>query len=172
MNVTPVRGNTDTLWKHKWHEGGKAGYEVWNEEGAMGSPIARVFTRSLTMERGGRAKAAVYDRTGTQRIELDDEAMKNIEDGGISESRKCLRAALAVHILERFTHCVATDGSKAHGKVGYGLWWGLNGAGPGDATVRDPVYDVVFGQGIICGRLPDSWEVANAEMYAVPIAVL
>ena len=47
MNVVPVRGNTDTLWKHRWHEGGKAGYEVWNQEGAMGSPVARMFVRSL-----------------------------------------------------------------------------------------------------------------------------
>ena len=116
--------NGDSVWRAEYTDSSGKGYEAWQSVKAMGSPVARLMARSATIEMGLETDRRVTDVTGEQRIWADEGNIKDMKEGGAQEMRKCVKVMLALHKVHKFTHCVATDGSKAGGRVGYGAWWG------------------------------------------------
>ena len=105
---------------------------------------------------------------------------------------KVAQTCLALHVSHQFTHLAATDGAKDHEdkmaedrkyvpnpRVAYGVFEGPTRFGkrvPGDAQVKDPngigpcgeeEIRTALGAGMWGGKLPSTWEVIDAEMYAI-----
>ena len=94
------------------------------------------------------------------------------------------RICLALHRARPFTHLAATDGGRdmpnkwvgdrfvPRPVVSYGVYegparFGRPVEGSGQLEGGDDELRLAFGQGLWGGRLPDDWQVIDAEMYAV-----
>jgi hypothetical protein len=127
---------------------------------------------------GGRKK----DKNGPTRDRSTDGSKRG--EGGQGDGTRVMRVAAAIHAREHFTHAAATDGSRkdaraAESKTAYGIWWGADAreaGGTGDTGGREDLALIecseeqerhAIAEGLEGGRLPDTWEVLDAEMYAI-----
>ena len=87
-----------------------------------------------------------------------------------------MRVAMDVHAAMHFTHAFATDGSKDdQGRTAWGAWggadvmnWGAMEVAGEQMLHMDAQQEAdAAGAGMEGGRLPDSWDVIDAELYAV-----
>ena len=92
-----------------------------------------------------------------------------------------MRVAMDLHAAVWFTHAFATDGSKHRdGRTAYGIWSGARLREQGGyeeeglrmLQVEPGMEERATGRGMEGGRLPATWEVIDAEMYAVFRALL
>ena len=92
---------------------------------------------------------------------------------------------MCLHAAHEFTHAACVDGSLTPAteaqrrQVGYGIWEGLATRAATSYTDseerwwqegghdREHKLQERVGAGLWGGRLPDDWEIADAEMYAI-----
>jgi len=158
---------SDSIWRHA---SDPEGYDV-DDHGQCADPLTRLLMRSAALEDMSHIK--VTTATGRP-CKCDKDEQSHIREGGTTETRKWLRAAMALHVRHSFTHAAATDGSKKGNKVAYGIWRGTRAATPGEPPIdannpRNAQHrrEMKVSHGLTGGRLPDDWEVADAEMYAI-----
>ena len=137
----------------------------------MADPLCRLLMRSAGME--GVPGIKTCAATGVE-CACDEDEQKVLANQATEETRRWLQVAMALHMKHSFTHAAATDGSKKGKKVAYGVWTGVRQRRPDEQEI-DPnkpaqaaqEREDMIGAGLWGGRLPDEWEVADAEMYAV-----
>ena len=88
---------------------------------------------------------------------------------------------MPLHIRHHFTYCAVTDGSlreRTDGKgqvsrrVAWGLYEGIGKVPRTDRSGHGGRIKEAVGNGMRGGRLPDSWEIVDAEMYAIRMALV
>jgi hypothetical protein len=135
------------------------------------------------METGGEESTV-----GGKRIRMDQQGIGVLTGANAGkadrETGRVMRVAAAIHAREHFTHAAATDGSRkdaraAESKTAYGIWWGADAreaGGTGDTGGREDLALIecseeqerhAIAEGLEGGRLPDTWEVLDATMYAI-----
>ena len=168
------------------HQG--KGYEMIHTRELQEDPVLRLFLREKSME-VGQASCC----TSTGRIAQFDREERAVLTGGrksMHETKNTLKVAMTLHAAHQFTHAAATDGSKARATgsarddtereahvedhlapTAYGIWEGVRpyGTRSEDGTVRsnDKTDRQAVGRGMSGGKLPNSCEVIDAELYAV-----
>ena len=84
---------------------------------------------------------------------------------------------LDLHTLHHFTNVYSTDGSKKGRRAAYGVWGGIQEVkvweekrggkrGRAEREAREAI-----GKGMHGGRLPDGWDVMDAELFAIRIVL-
>ena len=141
--------------------------------------VARLWARDMWLE----GQETIRTRSG-RGVRLDDGNVKALRGNvALRESSNAMKVTMDLHTTHMFTHAFATDGSKAEGRRGntaYGLWsgadmerWGAERETGAEMLVADEnVERAAVGAGLEGGRLPSTWEVVDAEMYAVFRALL
>ena len=164
-----------------WRGRDDPGFELARDRAILADPVARLLLRSDSLEQG----AEVEMRRG--RCARFDRASSKVMRGraAVAQSARVARVLLALHAAHHFTRAAATDGSKAGGRdeerggeragvsrTAYGIFEGASPYG----KVVEGVADVqatpdeelaAFGEAMYGGRLPDSWQIADAEMWAI-----
>jgi ribonuclease HI len=142
-------------------------------------PVARLWARDARLD----AREEMRARGGGKvRLDAGNAAVLK-KDSAEKESGEAMRVTMDLHAVHMFTHAFATDGSKAEGRMGrtaFGLWsgadmekWGAERDEARDALITDDEIErKAVGEGLEGGRLPATWEVVDAEMYAVFRALL
>ena len=156
-----------------------AGFEYIADAQVEADPVARLFGRCQSFEGGGE----VHTRSG-KGVSLDKkgrEVLRGIGERSRKESGEAMRVAMDLHAEIWFTHAFATDGSKHRdGRTAYGIWSGARmreqGAREEEGLrmlqAEPGMEESATGQGMEGGRLPATWEIVDAEMYAVFRALL
>jgi hypothetical protein len=127
----------------------------------------------------------VRARRGGLKIICDEAEQKALRERGDRETWHARRILMALHAAHEFTHAACTDGSLIPARrgrarrVAYGVWEGMASrkhvghderatanVAAGERESGEQLLARV-GQGLWGGRLPDEWEVFDAEMYAI-----
>ena len=106
------------------------------------------------------------------RVTMDDDEVRMMAAKGTVRTAEFVRRTVALHLTDGFTDVYATDGSKKGSRAAYGVW-----AGPGvlmDEAVRrqeraeaEDAVRARVAQGRMGGRLPDGWDVTDAELAGI-----
>ena len=139
--------------------------------------VLRVCQRSDEVEKGG----GVVDRDGV-RARWDEAEQRRVgRRKGMAATWHARRVMLTLHMRHHFKHAAYTDASKGGGSVAGCVWEGVQMSddaqahdGDGDAIARAlrraRAGDVAarerrgVGQGMWGVRLPEHWEICDAEM--------
>ena len=124
--------------------------------------------------------AHVYTPDGTK-IKMDDDERKVLmSNASPAEDMKVLRPAMALHIEHHFTDAWSTDGSKGTRKeedgttetvVGAGAYCGRQPIERGEYEKKEEWIARQVGAGMRSMRLPGHYEVVDAELAAVLMAL-
>jgi len=162
-------------------------YDLVRMRALQEDPVLRLFLRLQSLERGGHVNTA----TG-RLVQLTKRERDLLANGDMSVhmSGRTLRTVAALHAAHMFTHAAACDGSKAGAKsesgeaeetdanaedrlarAAYGIWtgvaqYGMHEAGADYVRATDKGDCVAVGRGLTGGRLPDSFEACDCELYA------
>jgi hypothetical protein len=181
------RMHTENDAANVWRDVSNAGYEMIEEEDVRADPVMRLFARHSGFEWG---LAHVTTADG-QRVQLDEEERKVLgtHSGGDTAAANARRArktnarvsgtACGLHIEHDFTDAWATDGSKARVWAD-GAWrtrvacGATQGAMPTEAEwyeSADATATRALSAGMIGMRLPSCYEVLDAELHAILLAL-
>jgi ribonuclease HI len=158
-----------------WRRYGKEGYEAIDDEAIAADPVLRILQRWDAYETGEKVTMA----TG-QTAEMDTGERKVMNTDGNAGTLQALWVLVPLHIRHHFTYCAATDGSlreKTDGeghvdrRVAWGLYEGVGKVPRTDRTGHGERIKEAVGKGMRGGRLPDTWEIVDAEMYAIRMAL-
>jgi ribonuclease HI len=159
-------------------DGGRK-YEMWKDRAVAADPVTRVFARHLHLETGGEEGTI-----GGRRVSMDAQGTRVLTGKNAAtadrETGEAMRVAAAIHARTHFTHVAATDGSRrdnraTESETSYGIWWGADVIREG-AERREGMAELecteeqgrgAIAQGLEGGRLPDNWDVLDAELYAI-----
>ena len=156
-----------------------AGFEYIADTQVEADPVARLFGRCQSFEGGGEVhtmsgKGVTLDKKGR-------EVLRGVGERSRKESGEAMRVAMDLQAEIGFTHAFATDGSKHRdGRTAYGIWTGARlreqGAHKEEGLrmlqTEPGMEERATGRGMEGGRLPATWEIVDAEMYAVFRALL
>ena len=188
-----VHSTTNTTSEqHTGHEmwtvgGGKDGYDQLGDARIADDPVLSIFLRNDEVE-SHNCGAGVRDRDGT-RIKCDKSESEVLQSKGARATWHARHIAVQLHARHHFTHTAATDGSRmekdGNKRVAFGVFEGVPPTPPADPTdpeewqaqqtrrhsgeqiePRDTIQERA-GKGIWGRRLPDSWEIMDAELYAI-----
>ena len=160
-----------------WRKYGKEGYEAVDDEAIAADPVLRVLQRWDAYEVGGEK---VIMATG-QTADMDEGERKVMDTDGNTGTLQALWVLMPLHIRHHFTYCAATDGSlkeRTDGKgqvsrrVAWGLYEGIGKVPRTDRSGHGGRIKEAVGNGMRGGRLPDPWEIVDAEMYAIRMALV
>ena len=167
---------------------GEKGYTLINDADILKDPVLRTFLRSDELE----ARTGTIRLKNGKLARMDRRERRLMgERRSTYTSADAARIAIALHFRHHFTHAAAVDGSKAGekedengipytneeaeemeeelrlGACAYGYWEGprFGKTTPTTATTREVNQAIQAGMG--GGKLPDSWSIADAEVYAV-----
>ena len=176
------RALCDKLWL-------KAGGQVWRrydtehdsamltDAGAWATvedPYLAVMVRYDQMEVAGGGGVVTSDGV---HVTMDEEEVRTMARQGTVQTAEFVRRTVALHLTDKYTDVYATDGSKKGTKAAYGVW-----AGPGVLDIesvkgleRAETEEEVRGRvaaGMMGGRLPEGWDVTDAELAGVLRALM
>ena len=177
-----------------WEEGQKgrvfkgrddAGHELVRDRLLAKDPVTRLFMRYAGLE----AEGGKVITTAGESVTVDRKGRKVLRGRkAVCESGLLMRVCLALHAAHKFTHAAATDGSKAEepekgeeaepgaeehmGRTAFGVWWGIKlfgteVEGEQDVEATEQEVAAACGAAFEGGRLPNSWEVIDAELWAI-----
>ena len=166
--------------------GGRHGYEQLGDTRIADDPVLRLFLRNDEVET--TSMKGVRDRNGVK-IVCDQPESKLLQDQGATQTWTARHIAIQLHTRHHFTHAAATDGSRkeqdGRTHVAYGVYEGVPPAPTPDTDdpeeqeqhqqrrdtggIYEPRHTIQdrAGQGLWGHRLPDSWEIMDAELYAI-----
>jgi hypothetical protein len=149
--------------------GGDAGYEELGHPAMAADPVMRLLARCDEIEE--RGDKGVQDAEGRW-IKCDPEEMQCLRSKGKAATWHARHVAGLLHARHYFTHAAATDGSLktykgGERRVAYGIYKGIQ---EGDAAPYEEKRAGTLrrvSKGMSGGGLPTSWEVIDAELYAI-----
>ena len=106
------------------------------------------------------------------RVKMDAGEQRTMKQGGTAQTGQFMRRTIALHLERNFTDVMATDGSKAGRRAAWGLW---EGPAPRDGGWAAPETHAGtaarVAAGMAGGRLPDGYDVMDAELAAIVAAL-
>ena len=191
MGRAPVQGLPRCMPTQAWGAG-QVGAAFWATGGGPtgttevmdteinSDPVMRVCQRCDSIEH----EPGVIDRDG-KRVVLDEAERRRLRDGGTREAWRARRVLANIRMGHWVRWCAFTDASKGKHGVGGGVWEGVQeekgckrltglaarmqqrrretGRGEGTAKMERRA----VGEGLWGEKLPDKWEVYDAEMYMI-----
>ena len=170
---------------------GAAGYDLIRDSALLRDPVIRCFLRSDEIEAGSGGVALPNGRV----VRMDRRERRIMHRTSATYvSADSARLAIALHFARHFTHAAAVDGSKAGekekqdaggvartdaeaaaeaeelrlGACAYGWWEGPKfAAGVVPEMATQAQFESAMAAGFGGGKLPDSWSIADAEVYAM-----
>ena len=105
-------------------------------------------------------------------VKMDAGEQRTMKQSGTAQTGQFMRRTIALHLERNFTDVMATDGSKAGRRAAWGLWEGpapRTGGWAAPEPHAGTAARVVAG--MAGGRLPDGYDVMDAEMAAIVAAL-
>ena len=143
--------------------------DEWYGKWAMQDPYLAVLVRYDELEMATGKGVTMEDGT---HIKMDADERRVMQKNGTMQTGQFMRRTLALHLERKFTDVMATDGSKAGRKAAYGVW-----EGPAERQVAWGAHETESDRaarvaaGIEGGRLPDGYDVLDAELAAIVAAM-
>jgi hypothetical protein len=105
------------------------------------------------------------------RVKMDEGERKTMAKHGTSQTGNFMRNTIALHLERKFTDAMATDGIKAGNRAAYGVWEGPAGMDGTWEEKRKHDTGERIAAGMTGGRLPDGYDVLDAELAAIVVAL-
>ena len=166
-----IGGAVQEMWTKG---GGREGYEEIGRNEIARDPVLRLYLRSDEAEGAIRSapQERLRDREGENEIVMDESECRTMRERGTSTTWRARDLACRLHKWHHFTAAAATDASLKKTRDGrlasFGGWEGVQPKeGDDDAQETRAQIHERIGRGIWGGALPGSWEIVDAEMYAI-----